>query len=111
MRQYLKPNSHEVASKIVDGEAILINLSNGMYYSTDSVGAFVWSLIESGHSQDSIAEVVADHYGIARKTAIQDVATLIGELTRENLIVSVTGEAAEEALEDLARRITTACRD
>ena len=93
MHKYLKPNSDEVASKIVDGEAILINLLNGMYYSMDSVGGFIWSLIEAGHSQESIAEAVADHYGIARKTAIQDVATLIGELTEENLIVSVTGEA------------------
>ena len=38
MVQYLKPNSDGVASKIVDGEAILINLSNGMYYSMDAVG-------------------------------------------------------------------------
>ena len=93
LRQYLKPNSGDVAAKIVDGEAILINLSNGMYYSMDSVGAFVWSLIEAGHTQDSIAEVVADQYEIARETAIQDIATLIGELTTENLVVSVTGEA------------------
>ena len=92
--QCLKPNSDEVAAKILDGEAILINLSSGMYYSLDSVGSFIWSIIEAGHSQESIAESVADHYGIAKGTAIQDVATLIAELTRENLVVSVAGDTA-----------------
>jgi len=96
LRQYLRPNSDDVAAKIVDGEAILINLSNGMYYSMDSVGAFVWSLIEAGRSQDSIAEVVAGQYGIAKETAIQDIAALIEELTKENLIVLVTGDSAAE---------------
>jgi len=96
MHQYLKPNSDEVASKIIDGEAILINLASGMYYSMDSVGAFVWSLIEAGHSQESIAVTVADRYGIARDTAIQDVAALVSELTAEKLVVPATGEPAAE---------------
>jgi len=34
----LRPNEEEVASKVMDGEAILINLSNGIYYSMDKVG-------------------------------------------------------------------------
>jgi hypothetical protein len=32
LAQHVRPNSEEVAAKVMDGEAILINLSNGIYY-------------------------------------------------------------------------------
>ncbi len=38
----LRPREEEVASKVIDGEAIIINLANGVYYSMDKVGALVW---------------------------------------------------------------------
>ena len=58
MPPFLKPNTAEVAAKDVDGEAVLINLTNGMYYSMDLVGGFVWSLIESGYDLAAIADAV-----------------------------------------------------
>ena len=99
MHQCLKPNSNEVASKIVDGEAILINLSNGMYYSLDSVGGLIWSLIEAGKSEHSIVDTLVGHFGIAKKTAAQDVRNLIEELTKENLIVSLMDETGSGSRE------------
>ena len=40
---HLVPNVAEVAAKVMDGEAILINLANGMYYSMDGAGGFLWT--------------------------------------------------------------------
>ena len=34
-----RPREEEIASKVIDGEAIIINLANGVYYSMDKVGA------------------------------------------------------------------------
>ena len=48
LQSRLKPNEEEVAAKVLDGEAILINLSNGAYYSTDKRGAFIWSWSRPG---------------------------------------------------------------
>ena len=41
LKHRMQPNKEEVAAKVMDGEAILINLSNGIYYSMDKVGAVV----------------------------------------------------------------------
>jgi len=42
-------NDTEVTATVIDGEAIMINLSSGVYYSTDAVGARIWELAtESG---------------------------------------------------------------
>ena len=55
---HLRPNGEEVAAKVMDGEAILINLSNGMYYSMDKVGGFIWELIEGGYSIQQVVVAI-----------------------------------------------------
>ena len=50
----LIPNKKEVAVKIMDGEAIFINLSSGVYYSMDSIGAIIWEMIENGQKHGKI---------------------------------------------------------
>ena len=49
-----RPREEEVASKVIDGEAIIINLANGVYYSMDKVGALVWDLLQTGYSLDEV---------------------------------------------------------
>jgi hypothetical protein len=68
MAQVLKPNTEEVAAKMIDGEAILINVKNGLYYSTDQVGGFVWSLIENQQDMEAIVAAVAQTYVVEETT-------------------------------------------
>ena len=93
MPKFLKPNTAEVAAKDVDGEAILINLTNGMYYSMDLVGGFIWSLIEGGYELAAIGDAVAGRYGIAGEVARKDVETLARQLLDEKLALPGEGEA------------------
>lgn len=95
MPQFLKPNTAEVAAKDVDGEAVLINLTNGMYYSMDLVGGFIWSLIEAGHGLAAIADAVAERYGIAGELARKDVDTLAQQLLDEKLALPSEGAASD----------------
>jgi len=97
MQQYLKPNTEEVASKVVDGEAILINLSNGMYYSMDVVGGYIWSLVADGHDLGSISTAVAQRYGVEADKAKQDVEALAQQLLDEKIVVPGDGSTATAA--------------
>ena len=42
--------TEEIAAKVMERDAILVNLANGMYYSLLGVGGLVWILVEGGHS-------------------------------------------------------------
>lgn len=99
MPKFLKPNTAEVAAKDVDGEAVLINLTNGMYYSMDLVGGFIWSLIEGGYDLAAIADAVAKRYGIEKAVADKDVETLAQQLLDENLALPGEGEASSGPIE------------
>ncbi len=84
---FLEPNEHQVASKVIDGEAILIDLSSGMYYSMEKVSGLVWSMIMTGSSVARIAEGIAERYSLPVAQAKEDVRALVEELLADNLVL------------------------
>jgi hypothetical protein len=84
--RYLSVNGERVAAKIMDGEAILINLVTGMYYSMSGTGAFVWSLIERGASTGLIAERMTRSFEVELARATVDLAELVTALQDEGLV-------------------------
>jgi hypothetical protein len=89
-----RPREEEVASKVIDGEAIIINLANGVYYSMDKVGACVWDLLQAGHTIEAVITEVTRRYDVAREQAESNVRDLVQELVEENLVVSTENGAA-----------------
>lgn len=91
------PNVDEVASEVLEGEAVLINLSNGMYYSIDGVGGRIWELIERGAPLSEIVQDIAARFDVDEKTAGADLRTFMNELVAENLVVPARepGDAIE----------------
>lgn len=81
------PDPDECVSKVIDGEAIIINVTNGVYYSMNGVGTFIWELLAEGHSLGESADLVAARYEVDRGTAFEDLTRLAGELVDEKLLV------------------------
>jgi hypothetical protein len=89
-----RPREEEVASKVIDGEAIIINLANGVYYSMDKVGALVLDRLQLGHTLDDVITTVTGSYDVAREQAESNVRDLVEELVQENLVVSAENGVA-----------------
>ncbi len=102
-----RPREEEVASKVIDGEAIIINLANGVYYSMDKAGALVWDLIQTGHTLEEVVVAVTGRYDVARQQAESNVLELVQELVQENLVVaSENGKpAAAEVIAELQDKL------
>jgi len=86
LQSCLRPNEQEVAAKVMDGEAILINLSNGIYYSMDKVGGLIWEMIEGRQSLEKIVEGVVSRYDGSAERVRADVERIVAELVQENLV-------------------------
>ena len=82
----LQPNSDEVAAKVMDGEAILIKLSDGTYYSMDGVGGFVWETLEANLSLAEVTSAVVARYKVSQEQAWEDLQRLAQDLIREDLV-------------------------
>ena len=86
----------KVAAKVMDGEAIIIDLSSGIYYSADQVGGFVWSQIENGVSLAGISSAVCATYSVDEAQAKNDVYQFVEQLLNANL-VSINPEPVTDA--------------
>jgi coenzyme PQQ synthesis protein D (PqqD) len=83
----LAPNADEVAGEVIDGEAIIINLATGVYYSMDRVGGLIWGLIEARHSLLDIVTTIVARYDVSRERAEADVQRVASELLEQKLVV------------------------
>ena len=98
-----RPRDEEVASKVIDGEAIIINLANGVYYSMDKVGALVWERLQAGYTLDDVIRAVKDAYDVSPEQAESHIVELVEELLQENL-VGTSENGASHAAEMIARQ-------
>ena len=84
----------DVAAKVIDGEAVVINLASGMYYNLNGTGSVVWELIGGNYSLAETADAVAKRFQVPYDTAFADIGTFLDDLLKERLVgVSDAGAA------------------
>jgi len=91
MESTLKVNAPSVVAEVIDGEAVIMDLASGHYFSTQHVGCDIWRGIELGVSRSAIVRSLASVYGVAPDAASEAVAFFVGELLKHNLVVESNG--------------------
>lgn len=76
-----------IATEVVDGELVLLQLQHGVYFGLDPLGTQIWHWLVGGHSVGQItAELGAKYPGQPQDTLRFDVESLVGELVAANLV-------------------------
>jgi hypothetical protein len=79
--------SPKIISDVIDGEAILVNLASGDYYSLDPVGRDIWELMLAGLSAEAIADELARRYSGDSGEIRGSVGQFFHRLEAESLVV------------------------
>jgi hypothetical protein len=90
-------NHPQVINETIDGEAIMINLVTGNYYSLDTTGAEIWELLEQSVAVDDIITVLGLRYDAPKEIIHKAVDDLLTKLLREQLIVFDGGASSKPA--------------
>lgn len=77
----------EVVSEIIDGEAVILDLGCGRYYTTDGVGAEVWRIALAGMRRRDIVDSCRAHFA-DQPAAAGDVEEFLDRLVTAGLLVS-----------------------
>ena len=85
-RRFRLPEAR-VAGEVVGGEAVLIDLASGAYYSLNEAGTWAWQHLVAGYDADQVAAAIARRFEISFEAARGDACRLIDELEKERLIV------------------------
>jgi Coenzyme PQQ synthesis protein D (PqqD) len=81
----------EIVHETVDGEVIAIDLANGSYYSLAGSGPAIWELLGEGASEAEIGTALAARFEAEESEIDAAVATLLGQLQENGLIVASDG--------------------
>jgi hypothetical protein len=73
----------------LDGEAVLLNLHNEMYYGLDEVGTRMWTLLTTSESVQAAMDKLLEEFDVAPETLEQDLAKMIKELQANGLLETV----------------------
>ncbi|MDH4085157.1 MAG: PqqD family protein [Nitrospira sp.] len=78
--------SPDVQGTNMDGETVLLDLSSGRYYTLNRVGSVIWEHCTGHHTISDIQAVLCDRFDVASERALDDLVTLVTQLTQEGLL-------------------------
>lgn len=76
----------DVVFRDLAGEAVILNLTTGIYFGLDEVGTRMWHLIAEYGSTEKVIEVLLAEYEVEEEQLRQDVDDLIRQLTDKGLV-------------------------
>jgi len=77
----------DVVSETLDGEAVLLDLRNGVYFSLNRVGTRVWQLIQEVGEMDLVRERLLEEFEVTPAEVDRDLQRLLTELVQRGLVV------------------------
>ncbi len=78
--------SQSVASRTLDGEAVLVHPERGKVTVLNGVGARLWELMDGQHTVAEIAQVVASEYEVSSVKAETDALAFCQDLAGRGLV-------------------------
>jgi len=87
-----KINAPSVVSEVIDGEAVIVNMDNGNYYSIDDSGAFVWDAICRGANLLEIRGIVERSYSKSDVDIDAIICELLEQFLKEELLVEASDQ-------------------
>ena len=88
-------NRPNVIHETIDGEAIIINLMSGRYYSLQDVAVHIWNLVEQRLAVAEITQWMADSYKATDVDMHRVVVEFLDQLKEEDLIRATVGPESE----------------
>ncbi len=85
-----------VAADTVEGEAVIINLDTGEYYTTEGVGCDAWQLLAQGRPFAEVVAVLEDRYAADDGAIAAYLRQLVTTLLTEGLMVVLDADDATQ---------------
>ncbi len=78
--------SPDVVSRVLDGEAVLLDLASGKYLGLNDVATRVWELLGEGQTLAAIRAALLDEFDVAPEVLDGDLERLLGDMQARGLI-------------------------
>ncbi|GAB6039430.1 PqqD family protein [Endothiovibrio diazotrophicus] len=76
----------DILHAVVNGEVVLMSVSNGEYYGLDAVGSDVWERLAEPTRVEALLAALEQHYRADEGEIRRDTVDLLGELLEKGLL-------------------------
>ena len=83
--------ARDQVSADLEGEAVILNLADGVYYGLDGVGAMVWELLRQPRTAGELRDAITAGFEVDAATAWRDLSALLGDLSARKLVELTPG--------------------
>ena len=84
----------EVAWRVIDGEAVVVNPKAGMVYPFNPVATRFWELADGKHTLSQILQTVKEEFEAPAETIEQDMIAFFEDLEKKGFIIVEEIQAA-----------------
>jgi len=78
--------SKDVMSRVLAGDAVLLDLSSGTYFGLNRIGAEVWQLIDGSRTVAELRVHLAARFAVDDATLERDLSALLASLHSRGLV-------------------------
>lgn len=78
------------ASRVIEGEAVILSLDTKILRGLNPVGSRVWELIDGQRSVDDIVGVIVQEFDVSQEAAARDVGDFVRELLAKSLVTRLS---------------------
>ncbi|MDD5216610.1 MAG: PqqD family protein [Candidatus Omnitrophica bacterium] len=89
LSQRYKINKDQAVHRIIAGEAVMLQLESGYYYSLDKIGTEIWKALDENKSVGEIIDSLKEAYDVSDKRLENDVWALLKKLEKAQLIKAI----------------------
>jgi Coenzyme PQQ synthesis protein D (PqqD) len=81
-------NSPSVVCETIDGEALIVNLENGNYYSATNTAESVWALVSAGVGVDAAIDALSNRFTGNAEAIDAETRAFVEKLIAAELLIS-----------------------
>ena len=82
----------QIAGDLLDGEVVILNLQDDVYYGLDQIGGRIWNLIQEPITFGEIIQKLLEEFDVEDQQCSADVLGLLEDMLSKGLIVVQNGE-------------------
>lgn len=86
--------SNQVSGDLLEGEAVILSLKDGVYYGLDPVGNRIWQLIQKPTSVKEVRDTLLQEYDVDTDRCTRELLDLLKEMATKGLIEVRNGISA-----------------
>jgi coenzyme PQQ synthesis protein D (PqqD) len=81
----------DVVFEVLDGEAVVLNLKSGIYFTLNPVGTRMWQLIAEHGNLEKVRSVMLEEYSVEPELLEGDLENLVSGLLEKGLAQASEG--------------------